>query len=101
MSNFGNYAFNRSNNNNNPSGFQDITKTLEQFANEFEVLLTPYKEVMLKEFNSLNKNNEKWKAEHNGEGCQAFEEKMWALSAPVEIIKIIRKLYVNRVVKDN
>lgn len=100
MSNFGNYAFNKSNNN-NPSGYQDVTKTLEQFANEFEELLEPYKGVMQKEFNNLNKNNEKWKADHNGEGCQAFEEKMWALSAPVEIIKIIRKLYVNRVYKDN
>lgn len=103
MSNFGNYAFNRSNNNtnNNPDDHQNVTQILGQFADELNALVEKYKPTMIKEFNSLNKNNEKWKENNNGESCRAFEEKMWALSAPSEVVKIINRLYVNRVVKDN
>jgi len=100
MSNFGNYAFGKSTNNKS-TDYQDVTEILGQFAEKLEVLLDEYGSTMKKEFVSLEKNNEKWKREHNENGCPAFEEKMWALSAPFEVVKIINKLYVNRVRKDN
>ena len=55
----------------------------------------------MKEFNSLKKNNEKWKNEHNGKDCDAFIKKMWAISAPYDTVDIIDDLYVNREYKDN
>jgi hypothetical protein len=100
MSNFGNYAFGKSTNNKS-NDYQDVTEILGQFATELDELITRYEPTMRREFASLNKNNEKWMEEHNGEGCKAFENKMWALSAPSETVKIIKDLYVNRVRKDN
>lgn len=99
MSKFGNFAFNESNKENN--GYKTTDELMKQFKEELEIFLAPWEEPLMKEFNSLKKNNENWKSTHNGKDCDAFVKKMWAISAPYDTVEIIDNLYVNREYKDN
>lgn len=103
MNKFGNFSYNESMNKNNSSSTATAINTDEMMANfldELEACLNKYKSRLEKEFNSLSKNNENWKRER-GTDCNAFKQKMWAISAPFESARIIRALYVNRETRNN
>ena len=95
MSNFDDFGFGQKSANSNKQN-NDFTETAKELADGLESFLAPYKDIMIKEFKSLDKNNENWKKSHNGEDCEAFIKKQWAISAPFNALKIYRDLYVNR-----
>lgn len=99
MSKFGNFAFNESSKDN--SGYTTTSEMMKQYKEELESFLAPWQDRLYKEFESLKKNNENWKASHNGKDCDAFIKKMWSISAPYDAVDIIDELYVNRDKQDN
>ena len=105
MSSFDDFGFDKEpkveSSNNSSRNFADTTETMKEVTQALKDALNPYKTFLINEFNSLDRNNEKWKMEHNGEKCKPFEEKMWAIAAPFNAIKIFTRLYINRERKDN
>lgn len=99
MSKFGNFAFNESNKTN--SGYKTTDDLMKEFKEALEDFLSPWKQPLMKEFNSLKINNENWKNNHENKDCDAFVQKMWAISAPYEAVEIIDRLYINREKKNN
>ena len=100
MSDFNGYAF-EEDANKSKTAYQDFDSMIKEFTEGLESYIAPYKPKLMKEFESLEKNNKKWKEEHNGADCMAFKQKMWALSAPTTAVSILRELYLNRTKKTN
>jgi len=96
MSNFGDFGFGSGADNSRKGGYQNSKSLITEVTQALEKCLEPYKESLKKEFNSLEKNNEAWKKNHNGEDNSAFKEKQWAIAAPFNAIEIFTRLYINR-----
>ena len=98
MKSFDDFGFDNEpkNENKETKYYDDFTEVVKEIVNALENALSPYKNRMLKEFDSLGRNNERWKENHDGEDCRAFLEKQWALAAPFNAIKTYKKLYINR-----
>ncbi len=96
MSNFDDFSFDEKKERRESNSINETYNMMLELTEKLEETLAPYKERLRKEFRSLDKNNEIWKKEHDGEDCIPFKKKQWAISAPFNAIKIYKELYINR-----
>lgn len=69
---------------------------MKDFYNELMPILASYKTAFEEEYKNLNSNNKDWRRKHEGEDCENFTMKMWAISAPYITLDIIKNLYLDK-----